>query len=64
MRVIWVPHPYLAAEYQPQEKEVLAGRMGRFQIGDEGQLGEINDGWAEKISSLEHFAYDKYQIVY
>jgi pseudouridine-5'-monophosphatase len=62
MRVVWVPHPYLAAEYQPREKEVLAGRMGRSQIGDEWQLGEIDDGWAEVILSLEHFDYKKYGI--
>lgn len=62
MRVVWVPHPYLVMEYQPREKEVLAGRMGRSQIGDEWQLGEIDDGWAERISSLEHFDYKKYGI--
>lgn len=62
MRVVWVPHPYLAAEYQLKEKEVLAGRTGRSQIGDEWQLGEIDDGWAERISSLEHFDYKKYEI--
>ena len=28
MRVAWVPHPGLAAEYKGREKEVLAGRTG------------------------------------
>jgi hypothetical protein len=28
MRVVWVPHPELAAEYRGREKEVLAGRIG------------------------------------
>jgi pseudouridine-5'-monophosphatase len=62
MRVVWVPHPYLMAEYQPREKEILAGRMNRFQIGNEWQLGEIDDGWAERITSLEQFDLDKYGI--
>ncbi|KAL2128145.1 hypothetical protein VTI74DRAFT_9605 [Chaetomium olivicolor] len=62
MRVIWVPHPDLAAEYRPVHDEVLAGRTGMVKIGDEWQLGEINDGWAESMSSLEHFDYEKYGI--
>ncbi|KAI0509505.1 HAD-like domain-containing protein [Xylaria bambusicola] len=60
MRVIWVPHPDLAAEYQPMEEEVLAGRMEMIEIGDQWQLGQINDGWAERIASLEHFDLRKY----
>ncbi|CAI7654290.1 unnamed protein product [Penicillium bialowiezense] len=62
MRVVWVPHPDVASEYQAIRKDVLAGRTGRFAIGDEWQLGEIDDGWAETISSLEHFDYEKYGI--
>ncbi|KAJ1716731.1 HAD superfamily hydrolase [Aspergillus flavus] len=30
--------------------------------GDEGELGELDDGWAESIPSLEHFYYEKYGI--
>jgi pseudouridine-5'-monophosphatase len=55
MRVIWVPHPGLEAECQAKEKLVLAGRAGLVRIGDEWQLGEIDDGWAVKLSSLELF---------
>jgi len=62
MRVVWVPHPDLALEYQARQKDVLAGRMGMFEIGDDWQLGEIDDGWAESIASLEHFNYSKYGI--
>ncbi|KAI0441441.1 HAD-like domain-containing protein [Xylaria telfairii] len=62
MRVVWIPHPDLAVEYQPIHKDVLAGRTGRFEIGEDWQLGEIDDGWAESISSLEHFNYEKYGI--
>ncbi|PTB73791.1 HAD-like protein [Trichoderma longibrachiatum ATCC 18648] len=62
MRVVWVPHPDLAAEYQEREKLVLAGRTGLIEIGDEWQLGEVDDGWAECITSLEHFDYGKYGI--
>jgi pseudouridine-5'-monophosphatase len=63
MRVVWVPHPDLAVEYQAREKGVLAGRTGMSEIGDEWQLGEIDDGWAESIPSLDHFDYEKYGIV-
>ncbi|KAF4218232.1 hypothetical protein CNMCM6805_000690 [Aspergillus fumigatiaffinis] len=63
MRVVWVPHPDLAVEYQAREKDVLAGRTGMSEIGDEWQLGEIDDGWAESILSLDHFDYEKYGIV-
>jgi pseudouridine-5'-monophosphatase len=62
MRVVWVPHPDLAVEYQSRQKDVLAGRTGMFQIVDDCQVGEIDDGWAESIPSLEHFDYDKYAI--
>jgi pseudouridine-5'-monophosphatase len=63
MRVVWVPHPDLAVEYQAREKDVLAGRTGMSEIGDEWQQGEIDDGWAESIPSLDHFDYEKYGIV-
>jgi len=55
MRVVWVPHPGLEAEYKDREKQVLAGRTGLVPIGDDWQMGEIDDGWALKISSLEQF---------
>ncbi|KAI1741752.1 HAD-like domain-containing protein [Xylaria scruposa] len=63
MRVVWIPHPDLAVEYQSIQKDVLAGRTGRFEIGDDWQLGEIDDDWAESIPSLEHFDYKKYGIL-
>jgi pseudouridine-5'-monophosphatase len=62
MRVVWVPHPMVAVEYQAREKQVLAGRTGMIYIGDEDQLGELDDGWAETISSLEVFDYQRYGI--
>ncbi|CAG9994530.1 unnamed protein product [Clonostachys byssicola] len=62
MRVIWVPHPILAFEYQSKEKDILSGRSGIFNIGDDWQLGEVDDGWAESIPSLRHFDYGKYDI--
>jgi pseudouridine 5'-phosphatase len=62
MRVVWVPHPELAAEYKGREKEVLAGRIGLVDIGDEWQLGEIDDGWAEQLPSLEMFPFEKFGI--
>lgn len=62
MRVVWVPHPDVAVEYKAREKEVLAGRTGMLTIGDDWQLGAIDDGWAESIPSLEHFNFEKYGI--
>ncbi|KAJ9149827.1 HAD-like protein [Pleurostoma richardsiae] len=62
MRAVWVPHPGLAAEYKGREKEVLAGRTGLVKIGDEDQLGELDDGWAEQLPSLEDFPYAKFGI--
>ncbi|OIW35514.1 HAD-like protein [Coniochaeta ligniaria NRRL 30616] len=62
MRAVWVPHPGLAAEYKGREREVLAGRTGLVEIGDEDQLGELDDGWAEQLASLEDFPYAKFGI--
>ncbi|KAK2811686.1 hypothetical protein FQN50_002032 [Emmonsiellopsis sp. PD_5] len=62
MRVIWVPHPDMAVEYQEMRKIVLAGKTGMIAVGDDWQLGEIDDGWAESIPSLELFDYGKYGI--
>lgn len=55
-----MPHPDLATEYQPFEKEVLAGKTGIVDIGDQRQLGQIDNGWAERIATLEHFDFEKY----
>ncbi|KAL2073698.1 hypothetical protein VTL71DRAFT_11024 [Oculimacula yallundae] len=62
MRVAWVPHPELAAAFKEREEQVLAGRIGLVPIGDEWQLGEVGDGWAVRIDSLENFPYEKYGI--
>jgi pseudouridine-5'-monophosphatase len=62
MRVVWVPHPDVALEYQARQKDVLAGRMRISEVGDEFPLGGIDDGWAEYIPSLENFDYRKYGI--
>ncbi len=63
MRVVWVPHPGLAAEYAGREAEVLAGRTGLVDIGNVEQLGAIGDGWAEQLASLENFPYERFGIV-
>ncbi|KAI1080645.1 HAD-like protein [Whalleya microplaca] len=63
MRAVWVPHPGLAAEYNGKGKEVLAGRTGLLPLGDEHQLGDVDDGWAEQLSSLEDFPYEKFGVV-
>jgi pseudouridine 5'-phosphatase len=63
MRVVWVPHPELYAEYRDRVDEVLAGRTGEGGDVDLHQLGEVGDGWAEYLPSLEGFDYAKYGIV-
>ena len=63
MRVVWVPHPELYVEYTGREKEVLAGRTGEGGEVDLHQLGEIDDGLADHLKSLEDFPYEKFGIV-
>ncbi|KAL2682954.1 hypothetical protein Neosp_007415 [[Neocosmospora] mangrovei] len=63
MRVIWCPHPMLKKEYAGREEEVLAGRTGEAGAVDLHQVGEINDGWAEYMTTLADFPYDKFGIV-
>jgi pseudouridine-5'-monophosphatase len=78
MRVIWCPHPELLEEYKGREKEVLAGLTGEHKEEDgenlvggdvekdgmkgKGQPGDIDDGWAELLSTLEDFPYERYGI--
>ena len=74
MRVVWCPHPGLLNEYLGREKEVLAGRTGEHKEGEierhgtstlkgsPGQVGEIDDQWAEFLQTLEDFKYEKYGI--
>lgn len=73
-QVVWCPHPGLLAEYRGQEKEVLAGVTGSHKQQDleragastfedsPGHVGEVDDGWAELLHSLEDFDYNKYGI--
>ena len=58
MRVVWCPHPGLLLEYKGREDEVLAGMTGCM----EGKAGEIGDGWAELVRSLEDFDGRQYGI--
>lgn len=75
MRVVWCPHPGLLGEFKGREKEVLAGRTGSHdetQVrdhvghgpldGSPGSVGDIDDGWAELLSSLEDFDFERYGI--
>jgi pseudouridine 5'-phosphatase len=60
MRVIWCPHPELYREFEAQREEVLAGK-----VDDEGEAegrGELWDGWAEYLVTLENFPYERYGI--
>jgi hypothetical protein len=49
-------------ECKGREKEVLAGRIRLVEIGNKWQLGEIDDGWAEQLPSLEMFPFEKFGI--
>lgn len=62
MRVIWCPHPKLKEEVAGREEEILAGRTGEAGDVDTHQLGELGDGWAEYLPTLENFPYAKYGI--
>ena len=62
MRVVWVPHPGLAAEIRGRGSDILAGRAWLISIGDEWQLGEIDDGWAVQLADLQNFPYDEFGI--
>lgn len=74
MRVVWCPHPGLLNEYLGREGEVLAGKTGEHKEdeieshgigtikGSPGHVGEIDDGWAELLHSLEDFKYERYSI--
>uniref|UniRef100_L2FS87 Had superfamily n=1 Tax=Colletotrichum fructicola (strain Nara gc5) TaxID=1213859 RepID=L2FS87_COLFN len=62
MRVVWCPHKMLLNEYKGREKDVLAGRTGEAGQVDMHQVGEVDDGWAEYMDTLENFPYDKFGI--
>jgi pseudouridine 5'-phosphatase len=73
MRVVWVPHEGLLGVFKDRVKEVLAGLTGEHKeenlpegsspvANHAGQTGEIDDGWAEKLETLEDFDYSKYGI--
>ena len=73
MRVVWVPHPGLLDIYQERENEVLAGLTGVHNEEDlpdgpslpadhAGHVGEIDDGWGERLETLEDFDFLKYGI--
>nr|POE88367.1 putative uncharacterized hydrolase [Quercus suber] len=63
MRVVWVPHPDVAAEWQVRQKDALMGKARNSTIVEDGpQLGDIDNSWAERIMNLEHFEYGKYGI--
>ena len=78
MQVVWCPHPELLNEYAGREELVLAGLMGEHkEAADEEALGaatqggevlkgkapgEVGDGWAVLLKSLEGFPYERFGI--
>jgi len=63
MQVVWIPHEELAREFKEREGEVLAGRAGLSELGDDWQLGTIGDAWGRCYKSLEEFPYATYGIL-
>ena len=78
MQVVWCPHKELLQEYKGREEEVLAGLTGEgdkeapvrevakevgAEKGLEGWPGEVGDGWAVLLNSLEDFPYERFGIV-
>ena len=61
MRVIWCPHPELFREFEAQKEEVLAGKVDAE--GEAEGRGEVGDGWAEYLVTLENFPYERYGIL-
>lgn len=75
MQCVWCPHPGLLQEYIGREDKVLAGLMGEHKDDDEisseaappgkrrkGGPGEVGDGYAVLLTSLENFPYARYGI--
>ena len=78
MRVVWVPHPGLLKVCRGREEMVLAGtteRDGKYESWEEVDVPENDadhhldhhpliskDGWAECLTSLEGFPYERYGI--
>lgn len=69
-QVVWCPHPELLKEYRGREAEVLAGLTGahkdespqKEETKGQGSPGELNDGWAVLLHSLEEFPYERFGI--
>jgi pseudouridine 5'-phosphatase len=76
MRVAWWSHEGVLREYKGREKEVLAGLTGELKkkeevvdsnvmedgLGLKEKPGEIDDGRAESLLSLEGFPFQRYGI--
>ncbi|KAK4198715.1 HAD-like domain-containing protein [Triangularia verruculosa] len=64
MRVVWVPHTELYQHWAAREEEVLTGTTGLVKIDGLEPMSpkKSNDGWGEKLASLEDFDYEKYGI--
>lgn len=55
----------LTGEHKEEEKtetEKEADELKKERLGDSGKTGQIGDGWAELVGSLEEFDYGKYGI--
>lgn len=63
MRVIWCPHPGLKGEFTGREAHVLAGQIPDAEGVIADGTGELHDGFAQYLPSLEDFPYEKYGMV-
>jgi pseudouridine-5'-monophosphatase len=76
MRVVWVPHPGLlevcngwmddvlqgATEREGEEVGLMVPKGGSGRQERMGYVWKSDDGWAECLTSLEHFRYEQYGI--
>ncbi|KKZ60234.1 hypothetical protein EMCG_05044 [[Emmonsia] crescens] len=64
MRVVWIPHPDVAVEYQTRQKDLLTESTEVIELRDNCQQEEIDDNcqWTEIILNLNHFNCEKYGI--
>jgi len=64
MRMVWVPHPELKAEYLGREEEILAGRSGLSELDDgaASQPSGTGDGYGHILETLLDFPYQAFGI--
>ncbi|KAJ5751503.1 HAD-like protein [Penicillium nucicola] len=63
MRVVWVPHPELADQYDIGRNDAISFSTGAVHTGQVRRAVSLYDSMVEVLPSLQDFSYDKYGIV-